>query len=76
MLKKYKCKELLNPILEVKQYRNLFLETFQEINSEITGNKLISLNEKLRFFCVKHELNCVYSSLMKLKISIDKLLKK
>lgn len=61
--KKFLCKEQLGPILHIPKYKNLFINTYPEINKKIFFNKFIRFKSKVKTFIVLLGLNFLYEKL-------------
>ncbi len=59
--KKFFCKEILIPLLHKKEYRELWRNTYSEVNNNIRNNPFIPSNSKFRAFCLLHNMYCVYA---------------
>lgn len=61
--KKFTCKEILIPVLSKPRYRQLWRETYLEVNNRILSNPYIPLNSKIRAFCLLNGLYYLYAGL-------------
>lgn len=61
--RKYLCKEQLGPILHIAKYKELFIETYPEINSKIYFNRLIRLKSKVKTFLAVNGYSLLYKKL-------------
>lgn len=71
--KKLACKEILIPLLGQRKYRNLWCDTFSEINSQIMSNPYISRNSKFRAFCMLYWCYPLYSFIKNMSVFIHKI---
>lgn len=71
--KKLACKEILIPLLGQRKYRDLWRDTFSEINSQIMSNPYISRNSKFRAFCMLYWCYPLYSFIKNMSVFIHKI---
>lgn len=71
--KKLACKEILIPLLGQRKYRDLWRDTFSEINSQIMSNPYISRNSKFRAFCILYWCYPLYSFIKNMSVFIHKI---
>lgn len=71
--KKLACKEILIPLLGQRKYRDLWRDTFSEINSQIMSNPYISWNSKFRAFCMLYWCYPLYSFIKNMSVFIYKI---
>lgn len=71
--KKLACKEILIPLLGQGKYRDLWRDTFSEINSQIMSNPYISRNSKFRAFCMLYWCYPLYSFIKNISVFIHKI---
>lgn len=67
IFKKYDCKEVLDSLLNKFKYRELWRNTFPEINNLYLRNKYIKRNNKLRGFLLLNKMYFVYYIVINLK---------
>ena len=70
--KKLACKELLIPLLGQRKYRNLWRDTYSDINNKILSNPYVSRNSKVRSFCLLWRCYPLYSFIKKISVFIHK----